>query len=93
MDIDSILLWFSWISLVFWSAVLIWCVASIVIRHRKEKQWLEHYVPTLQSDIKEPEIQSWLTLTTLQDFREGEEVTRQAGSRRKKRPRRPDDDE
>lgn len=93
MDIDTILLWFSWISLVFWSAVLIWCVASIVIRHRKEKKWLETYVPTLESDISEPDIQSWLTLTTLQDFRESEESQKKSRGKPRKRQRHSEEEE
>jgi hypothetical protein len=70
MELDSILLWFSYLSLVFWSGVLIWCVATIVIRQKKEKEWLKHYVPTLQSDIAEPEIHSWLTLTQVEMTKE-----------------------
>jgi len=80
MELDSILLGFSYVSLVFWSAVLIWCIATIVIKQKKEKQWLEHYVPTLQSDISEPEIQSWLTLTQV-------ELTREELAVKKKTPR------
>jgi hypothetical protein len=86
MDIETFLLWFSWISLVFWSGVLIWCVASIVIRQRQEKKWLETYVPTLKSDIREPEIQSWLTLTTLTDFRKEQEAAKHAPVKKKKHP-------
>lgn len=93
MDLENFLLWFSWLSLVFWSGVLIWCIASIIIRQRKEKQWLETYVPTLQSDIREPEIQSWLTLTTLTDFRKQQEISKQTGAKRKKRPVVSEDDD
>jgi hypothetical protein len=95
MDFDRILLWFSWISLVFWSVVLIWCIACIIIRQRQEKKWLETYVPTLESDIREPEIQSWLTLTTLQDFREYQESTKHSRGKKKRRPstQEEDDDE
>ena len=93
MDFDRVLLWFSWLSLVFWSGVLIWCIVTIIIRQRQEKKWLETYVPTLQSDIKEPEIQSWLTLTTLQDFREYQETVRQSGPRKKKRRKREEEDD
>jgi hypothetical protein len=92
MDLENFLLWFSWISLVFWSGVLIWCIASIIIRQRKEKKWLETYVPTLQSDISEPEIQSWLTLNTLTDFREQRQAAKQPGVKSKKRPVNPESD-
>jgi len=78
---------------VFWSGVLIWCIASIIITQRQEKKWLETYVPTLQSDIREPEIQSWLTLTTLTDFREQQDASKKAGPKRKKRPVPTDDEE
>ncbi len=93
MDFENILLWFSWFSLIFWSGVLIWCIASIIIRQRQEKKWLETYVPTLQSDIREPEIQSWLTLTTLTDFRKEQELARRTGGKRKKRPTATEDEE
>ena len=85
MDFENVLLWFSWFSLIFWSGVLVWCIAAIIIRQRQEKKWLETYVPTLHSDIREPEIQSWLTLTTLSDFRKEQEFAKLAGIKRKKR--------
>ena len=51
MEIEDILLWSSWISIVIWGAVLVWCVASLVIKSRRERQWLDKYVPTLQREL------------------------------------------
>jgi len=70
MDLESALLWFSRISFVFWTGILIWCGASIGLKYQKEKKWFSRYVPTLQSDIRETEIKSWITLDELGRVRE-----------------------
>ena len=69
MELESTLLWFSRISFVFWIGVLIWCGVSIAKKYQKEKEWLSQYVPTLQSDIKETEIKSWITLDVFERLR------------------------
>jgi hypothetical protein len=66
MELESALLWFSRISLVFWIGVLVWCGVTIARKHQKEKEWLSRYVPTLHSDIRETEIKSWITLDELE---------------------------
>jgi len=66
MEGEDILLWSSWISAVIWGAVLVWCVASIVIKSRREREWLDKYVPTLQSELDETSVTSWDTLQELQ---------------------------
>ncbi len=70
MDLESALLWFSRISLFFWIGVLIWCGVSVARKTKKEKEWLSQYVPTLQSQIRENEIQSWVTLDEVERLRE-----------------------
>jgi len=69
MELESALLWFSRISLVFWIGVLIWCGVTTAKKHQKEKEWLSQYVPTLQSDIRETEIKSWITLDEFERLR------------------------
>lgn len=69
MEIEEILIWTSRISLVFWSVVLIWCVISIALRVKKEREWLRHYVPTLEGDLKETDIRSWTTLNEFQRYK------------------------
>ncbi|MBM4325764.1 MAG: hypothetical protein FJ118_01260 [Deltaproteobacteria bacterium] len=66
MEGEDILLWSSWISAVIWGAVLVWCVASIVIKSRREREWLDKYVSTLQSELDETSVTSWDTLQELQ---------------------------
>jgi len=70
MELESALLWFSRISLVFWVGVLIWCGVTIASKHHKEKKWLSQYVPTLLGDIRETEIKSWITLAEFERVRE-----------------------
>ncbi len=70
MELESALLWFSRISLFFWIGVLIWCGVSVARKSKKEKDWLSQYVPTLQSQIRETEIQSWVTLDEFDRLRE-----------------------
>ncbi len=77
MEFEEILLWFSWISLFFWSGVLIWCVATLIIRAKKEREWLDGYVPTLQSDVAEWNIGSYYTLSELEQRKLNEMVRRQ----------------
>lgn len=84
MGLDVFLLWFSWISLVFWSAVLIWCVGVLIVRWRRDKQWEETYVPTLQSDIEEYDIASWTTLTEFEALKD-DEMAKQRTTARKAR--------
>jgi len=66
MEIEDILLWISRISVVIWGAVLVWCVASLVIKSRRERQWLDKYVPTLQRELDETSVASWDTLQEIQ---------------------------
>ncbi len=70
MELESALLWFSRISLFFWIGILIWCGVSVARKTKKEKEWLSQYVPTLQSQIRETEIQSWVTLDEVERLRE-----------------------
>ena len=70
MELESALLWFSRISLVFWIGVLVWCVVSIVRKKRKEEEWLSQYMPTLQSNLRENEIKSWVTLDEFERLKE-----------------------
>jgi hypothetical protein len=70
MELESALLWFSRISLVFWIGILTWCGVTIATKHQKEKKWLSQYVPTLQSHIRETEIKSWVTLSEFERLRE-----------------------
>lgn len=77
MEFEEILLWFSWISLFFWGGVLIWCTATIVIRIRKEREWENTYVPTLDRDLAEWNVGSFYTLSELEQRRLDEIVRRQ----------------
>jgi hypothetical protein len=86
MELDVFLLWFSWISLVFWSALLIWSAGTLIVRARREKQWEEHYVPTLQSDIQEYDISSWTTLDEFETLKDRETAKRRAEAK-KRRPK------
>ncbi|MBI5571483.1 MAG: hypothetical protein HY914_16180 [Desulfomonile tiedjei] len=82
VELDVFLLWFSWISLVFWSAVLIWSAGTLIVRARREKQWEEHYVPTLQSDIHEYDIGSWTTLDEFEALKDRETAKHRAAAKK-----------
>jgi hypothetical protein len=66
MDTDELLLTISWIMLVFWSGVLAYCVAVLAYRYQKDKKWEQEYRPTLERDIAEHEVSSFLTLDELE---------------------------
>ena len=83
MDLEVFLLWFSKISLVVWSGVLIWCVGTLVIRARRERRWEQQYMPTLNSDIQEYDIGSWTTLNQMETLKREEAKKRAAAAVRK----------
>jgi hypothetical protein len=85
MELESALLWFSRISLIFWIGVLIWCGVSIARKHKKEKEWLSQYMPTLQGNLRETEIKSWVTLDELERLREEAPSERRARKRAQER--------
>jgi hypothetical protein len=86
MEFEEILIWASRVSLVVWTGVLIWCGTSIVLKTKKERDWLNQYVPTLEGDLTESEIHSWATMTQFEDLRDDKEQARDKRRGQRKTP-------
>jgi hypothetical protein len=76
MEIDEILIWGSRLSLVFWIGILAWCGGSLYVKAKREREWLEQYKPTLESQINEKDVRSYVTLLELEQKKEQREAPR-----------------
>ncbi len=84
MEIDEIIAKASWALLLVCSAFLLWCGVTVAIKSRKEKKWLETYVPTLGRNLDARKISSWLTLGEVERRRKSEKKPRKGKQRRGK---------